>query len=170
MRWALRAMVVTSMLAFASEADANFAFKVGAQYEVKPKLPEDDAWAFAAAFISEYAFAGPISFEFGSSFAVNGTYFDWTIVEAGLLAKFPVGQVVPTFRAAFVFDWRQFFKEQPTSTSNFLLGANFGPGIRFLFGKSGRGISLDVGFLAGRFMREPKDAFFAILPMIGFVF
>lgn len=163
---------VMAVMGHAARADANWVFKLGAQYEVEPDLPAEDAWAFTAGFINEYHFAGPVWFEFGSDFAVNGTYFDWSVVEAGLLCKFPIGKVAPTFRAAFVFDWRQFFEDQGAarSTSNFILGAAFGPGVRFMFGDTGRGLLMELGFLAGKLLREPKEPFFAILPMVGFDF
>ncbi|MBM4396259.1 MAG: hypothetical protein FJ087_11265 [Deltaproteobacteria bacterium] len=155
----------------AARADADWVIKLGAQYEVLPDLPQADAWAFAFNSIYEYNFAGPVWFEMGSGLAVNGTYFDWHVVEAGLVGKFPIGKIVPTFRAAFIFDWRQFFEDESgRDVSNFILGASFGPGVRFLFGDSGRAILIELGFIGGKLMRDPKDAYFAILPQVGFDF
>lgn len=171
------AIVLSTCLAFGVAAPAAarssaWTFKPGAQYEVKPKLPEEDAWAFAMAFVNEYNFAGPVWFEFGTGIAVNGTYFDWNF-EAGLLGKFPIGKVVvPTFHAAVIFDWREFFEAQSgsTSTANFILGAIFGPGVRFTFGEAERAVLIELGFVGGKLLRQPKEAYFAILPTLGFQF
>jgi hypothetical protein len=164
----LAAAVLAGPAAAAARTSSDFAIKVGAQLEFEPAL----AQAFSLDFQSEYRFGGPVWFAFGTGFAVNDKAFDWNL-QVGVEGKFPSGNLTPTVRFAMWFDWKNTFDPQNNLTSFPILGAIFGPGLRYELGE-GRGILFELNLAVGRHMRdwEPgeRPLYLAFIPQVGFQF
>jgi len=142
--------------------DQAYSIRLGAALAVKPAT--DQAFAFGTD--GEYQFAGPFWFVYGGRLTINSDIFGWDL-EIGPLLKFSITDLLqPTFRATFMFGGISPLEDG--GESNFIIGSSFGPGLRFRMGE--RAIFIDVGFEVGKFLRKPKDIYFAVLPMVGFEF
>ncbi len=150
------------LLATSATAKENaYAIKLGAALTVKPASDQ----AFALGTDGEYHFAGPFWFVYGGRLTINGDVFGWDL-EVGPLLKFRITDLLePTFRATFMFGG---ISPLEVGSSNLVIGSSFGPGLRFRIGE--RAVFVDVAFEIGKFLREPKNTYFAIVPMVGFEF
>ncbi len=146
----------------ASAKDQTWAVRLGALGQVKPG--GNGMFTFGAA--NEYAFGGPLWFEWGTRFAVDGDAM-FIAVQLGLLGKVAFGAWVPTFRLDFMFDNVIPF-EFVSNGYQYSLGGAFGPGLRYDFG--GRAVFVDVTFEVARWLRGTKPLYFAIVPTAGFQF
>jgi hypothetical protein len=117
---------------------------------------------------SEYNVFGFFNINLGGGFAVNGDYFSFDL-DFGFLGKFDIaGPVMPTFKADFLF--RDFYAfESKTDTSRYAIGGSFGPGVRYYF-PNGNAVLFEALLEIGKFLKEPKTRYIAIVPSMGFEF
>jgi len=154
----------TAALAQYGGKDSSYVVRLGGLFVVKPG--SDSYFSFGTQ--GEYQFAGPLWFNYGGLLGINGDFLTWDIL-LGFLGKIPIGggPITPTIKADFMF--KGFSPLEDNKEGNYAVGSAFGPGIRYVF-ENGRSIFFDLDFGFGKFIKEPKDTYFAIGTYAGFEF
>lgn len=145
------------------ERKSSFLVGLGSLFIVKPK--KDTLFHFGTE--GEYHFAGPLWFNYGGGFGVNGDVMQWDI-PLGFVIKYrlPQSPLCPVFKANFVLlGFHPFEKGE----SNYVMGGLFGPGLRYVF-QNERALGLHVDLQIGKQLIKPKETYAGIVLYLGFEF
>lgn len=158
------ALSSTNAVAQYGDKDSSYVVRLGGLFVVKPG--SDSYFSFGTQ--GEYLFAGPLWLNYGGLIGINDDFLTWEIL-LGFLGKIAIGggPITPTIKADFMF--KGLSPLEDNKEGNYVTGSTFGPSIRYVF-ENGRSIFFDLDFGLGKYLKKPKNTYFAIGTYAGFEF